>query len=92
MKSKLELLLKKMAEYMLNPNTKPNRNTRHSATENQISQFLLLMKVFGLNCKIIGMSLSRRNSPLCLFHVVKFITYYSAYEKYASNVLSSTNM
>lgn len=84
MKSKPELLLRKTAECMLNHNTKPKGNTRHSTTGTQISHFLLLMKVFVLNCKIIGMSVNGWNSLLCLLHV-KFITYYSTYEKYASN-------
>lgn len=74
MKSKPELLLKKMAECTLNRNTKSKGYTRHNATGTQISQFFLLMRVFVLNCKITGMSLRGWNSLLCLLHVVKFIT------------------
>lgn len=54
--------LKKMGECMLRHSTKLQGHRRHSATAPQNSQFLLLMKAFVLDCKVIRMSLSGWNS------------------------------
>lgn len=62
--------LKKMGECMLSHSIKPQRHRRHSAIAPQNSQFLLLMKAYILDCKIIRMSLSGWNSLRGLLQLV----------------------